>query len=45
MFPQVRSALARVLPPEQLRWIAFGHYEAVECGAMNEWLAVAPRLR
>ena len=43
MFPQVRAALARVLPPERLRWIAFGHYEADECGAMNEWLAVAPQ--
>jgi flavorubredoxin len=43
MFPQLRAALARVLPPEQLRWIAFGHYEADECGAMNEWLALAPR--
>jgi flavorubredoxin len=43
MFPLVREALARIIPPEQLRWIAFGHYEADECGAMNEWLAVAPR--
>jgi flavorubredoxin len=43
MFPLVREALARILPPEQLRWIAFGHYEADECGSMNEWLAVAPR--
>ena len=42
MFPQVRTALARIVPPERLRWIAFGHYEADECGAMNEWLAVAP---
>jgi flavorubredoxin len=42
MFPAVRAALARVLPPERLRWITFGHYEADECGAMNEWLAVAP---
>ena len=42
MFPLVREAVARILPPEQLRWIAFGHYEADECGAMNEWLAVAP---
>ena len=24
------------------RWITFGHYEADECGAMNEWLAMAP---
>jgi flavorubredoxin len=42
MFPLVREALARIIPPERLRWIAFGHYEADECGAMNEWLAVAP---
>ena len=38
----VRDALARIISPERLRWIAFGHYEADECGAMNEWLAVAP---
>jgi flavorubredoxin len=43
MFPPARAALARLVPPERLRWIAFGHYEADECGAMNEWLAVAPR--
>lgn len=42
MFPLVRDAVARLVPPERLRWIAFGHYEADECGAMNEWLAVAP---
>jgi flavorubredoxin len=42
MFPLLRDAVARVIPPEKLRWIAFGHYEADECGAMNEWLAVAP---
>ncbi len=43
MFPLVRAALARIVAPERLRWITFGHYEADECGAMNEWLAVAPR--
>jgi flavorubredoxin len=42
-FPRVQEALARIIPPERLSWIAFGHYEADECGAMNEWLAVAPR--
>jgi flavorubredoxin len=42
MFPLKRDALSRLMPPERLRWIAFGHYEADECGAMNEWLAVAP---
>lgn len=43
MFPAVREAVTRIIPPERLRWIAFGHYEADECGAMNEWLAVAPQ--
>jgi flavorubredoxin len=43
MFPLTRAAVARLIPPERLRWIAFGHYEADECGAMNEWLAVAPQ--
>jgi len=43
MFPTVRDAVARIIAPERLRWISFGHYEADECGAMNEWLAVAPR--
>jgi len=43
MFPLVRDAVSRLIPPDKLRWIAFGHYEADECGAMNEWLAVAPQ--
>lgn len=42
MFALNRDALAKILPPEKLRWISFGHFEADECGAMNEWLAVAP---
>lgn len=42
MFPLVREAVSRVIAPKRLRWITFGHYEADECGAMNEWLAVAP---
>jgi flavorubredoxin len=43
MFPLKRAAVSRLIPPERLRWIAFGHYEADECGAMNEWLAIAPQ--
>ncbi len=42
MFALNRAALTRILPPERLRWIAFGHFESDECGAMNEWLAIAP---
>ncbi len=43
MFPLNRDALSRIIPPERLRWIAFGHFEADECGAMNEWLSIAPQ--
>lgn len=43
MFPLTRDALSRIIPPERLRWLAFGHFEADECGAINEWLAVAPQ--
>src|SRR6516162_1814618 len=42
-FPVNRDALSRIMPADRLRWIAFGHFEADECGAMNEWLAVAPQ--
>src|SRR3954451_15273263 len=43
MFPLVSAAVSRIMPVESFRWITFGHYEADECGAMNEWLAVAPQ--
>ena len=42
LFPLVREAVERVLPVERLRWIAFSHVEADECGSVNEFLAVAP---
>lgn len=42
MFPLISEAAARVMPLDRLRWISFGHVEADECGAMNDWLAVAP---
>jgi flavorubredoxin len=43
MFPLVSEAVARIVPLATLRWIAFGHVESDECGAMNEFLAAAPR--
>jgi len=43
MFPANRDALGRIIAPASLRWIAFGHFEADECGSMNEWLAAAPQ--
>ena len=43
MFPQVRDAVARVLDPASIRWISWSHFEVDECGALNDWLAIAPR--
>lgn len=43
LFPLVREAVAALMPVERLRFVAFSHVEADECGALNEWLAVAPR--
>jgi flavorubredoxin len=43
MFPLISEALARVIPLNELRWISFGHVEADESGAMNQWLAAAPK--
>jgi flavorubredoxin len=42
MFPLVSEAIGAVLPIERLRYVAFSHYEADECGALNEFLAAAP---
>ena len=43
LFPWVSGAVAKIMPVERLRWISFGHVEADECGAMNQWLAAAPQ--
>jgi flavorubredoxin len=43
MFPSVRDAVARVTPVDRLRWVAFSHVEADECGSLNDWLRAAPR--
>ncbi|HVM83416.1 MAG TPA: MBL fold metallo-hydrolase [Candidatus Binatia bacterium] len=43
LFPSVSTTVTKVMPLSRLRWISFGHVEADECGAMNQWLAAAPR--
>jgi flavorubredoxin len=43
MFSATREGVATVLDPARLRWIGFSHFESDECGALNEWLAVAPQ--
>lgn len=42
LFPAVSQAVARVMDVRRLRWIAFSHVEADECGALGEWLDAAP---
>jgi len=42
MFPEIREAVARLINPADLRWISWSHFEVDECGALNEWLAIAP---
>lgn len=43
MFPLILEAVNSILPAETLRYIAFSHVEADECGSLNEWLAAAPQ--
>jgi flavorubredoxin len=43
MFPLVHQAVRHVLGDvSKLRWVGFSHYESDECGALNDWLDVAP---
>ena len=42
LFPAVSQAAARIIDLRRLRWIAFSHIEADECGALAEWLDAAP---
>ncbi len=42
LFPQIRDAVDRVIAVDRLRHISFSHFEADECGSLNEWLDVAP---
>lgn len=45
LFPMVQQALDVIMPVERLRWVAFSHVEADECGSLNDWLAKAPKAR
>lgn len=45
LFELTRSAIARVLDPAKLAHIGFSHYEADECGALADFLSLAPNAR
>ncbi|MGH8140364.1 MAG: MBL fold metallo-hydrolase [Steroidobacteraceae bacterium] len=42
LFPQIRDAIATVVPLEKLHYIGFSHVESDECGSLNQFLAAAP---
>ena len=43
MFPELREAVTQLLDPAGIRWISFSHFESDECGALNQWLEIAPK--
>jgi flavorubredoxin len=43
LLPAVREAVASLIEPAALRWISFSHFEADECGSLNDWLTLAPK--
>lgn len=42
LFPVVSEAIEAVIPVDTLRYLGISHFEADECGALNDFLAVAP---
>ena len=42
-FNFIKDAIEKVMPIKNLKHIGFSHYEQDECGALNEFLAVAPQ--
>jgi flavorubredoxin len=43
MFPALREAVGSLIDPATLRHIAWSHFESDECGALNDWLQLAPQ--
>jgi flavorubredoxin len=43
MFSATQEAVSSLIDPVTLRWIGFSHFEPDESGALNEFLALAPR--
>lgn len=42
MFQTTLAGVASIMDPAKLHWIGFSHFESDECGALNDWLGVAP---
>ena len=44
LFPVVSEAIGSLMPIEKLRYVGFSHFESDECGTLNQFLALAPRV-
>ena len=42
MFPLLIETVGKIVEPSKIRWIGFSHFEADECGALNNWFETAP---
>ncbi|MCP9824610.1 MBL fold metallo-hydrolase [Synechococcus sp. EJ6-Ellesmere] len=42
MFPALRDAVATLMDPAKLQYIAWSHFESDEIGGLNHWLELAP---
>ncbi len=42
MFSELKEAVSGLVDPATLRHIGFSHFESDECGALNQWLGLAP---
>jgi len=45
MFPVLFEEVGKLINPLRLRHVSFSHFEADECGALNEWLTLAPEAK
>jgi flavorubredoxin len=43
MFAPLREAVGKLIDPTKLGHIAWSHFESDECGALNDWLQLAPQ--
>jgi flavorubredoxin len=43
MFAPLRDAVGSLIDPTKLRYVAWSHFESDECGALNDWLQLAPQ--
>ncbi len=45
IFPAVREAVSSLINPAEIKWVSFSHFEADECGTLNDWLTIAPNAK